>query len=388
MVNKKEKIKILYIAKNIPTPKRKSNRIIFDIAHNLSQAFSIQFLYPKEIVPFWLRNKKKFTHLIKIKKWTYEGFEITPIPYFHLPIKKMQYWTLFYLPLAFNKITQTIKKTYLVHAHFLFPDGFMAYRLYIKYNIPYVITFRNSDRKYLDNISTKNPDYQKAEKILLNAKVILTPNGGYKEFVESRFNVKCRIMPHGIEQEIFEQEKIIKPNNIISILTVADKLSTKNVDWVIKAFLEYDGNKEIQLRLVGNVCNREDIRFLAKDNDQINLLGKTPREKVLALMRKSDIFALPSCMETFGLVYLEAAATLNAIIGYKGEGVWGVFEEDKEMLFCENYHEFKEQLYKLINEEKLCCSLQTNAYLKAQKMKWSNIIKLYEEAYSTNLTTK
>jgi len=67
---------------------------------------------------------------------------------------------------------------------------------------------------------------------------------------------------------------------------------------------------------------------------------------------ESDIFALPSYKETFGLVYLEAAAARNAIIGFKGEGVWGLFEVDKEMLFCGDFEEFQEQLKLLIKNGK------------------------------------
>nr|WP_321487495.1 glycosyltransferase [uncultured Draconibacterium sp.] len=377
-----EKLKILYIAKNIPTPKKKTNRIIFDIAQNVSEFCNIDFLFPKEIVPFWFRNNPRFSYLYKLKEWTFEGFKIQSIPYIKLPFKYMQYWPLYFLPKTVKKYLQTKGQPDLVHAHYLFPDGQIAYRIKKKYDIPYVLTFRNQDKQYIELISPNNPDYKKAQKILSAAKQVLVPNGGYKEFVDSSFNVVCKIMPHGIEDKVFCKEKKSNPKEII-ILSVADGLSTKNVDWVINAFKNYTGDNKIKLRLIGDVCKRQDIIELSAEEKQIELLGKVPREDVLQYMKESDIFALPSSKETFGLVYLEAAATGNAIIGFKGEGVWGVFDEHNEMLFCDNFVQFSNLLHRLIKDNELRNKLVQKAFEKAKTMEWSNIRKMYQLIYKS-----
>ena len=153
----------------------------------------------------------------------------------------------------------------------------------------------------------------------------------------------------------------------------------------IQTEMEYKGNKQVKLQVIGDVCNRQDIMQLSKKNANINLLGKIPREEVLKQMRKSDIFALPSSKETFGLEYLEAAATNNAIIAFKGEGVWGVFEENEEMLFCESYTDFKQFLCDIIDDEEKQNALQENAYNKALSMEWSKIIERYNNLYNNLL---
>ena len=379
------KANVLFIAKNIPTPTRKSNRIIFDIANNLSNTFNISFLFPKEIVPFWLRKNPRFSYLYKLKKWKFEKFEILPVTYIKLPFKYMQYWPLYFLPRSAKKIIENKRPPDLVHAHYLFPDGQIAYRICKKFDIPYILTFRNQDKQYLELISSNNPDYKKAQKILSAAKNVLVPNGGYKDFVEKKFGIKCIIMPHGIEKEVFYENPINDNKEELTILSVADALSTKNVDWVIKAFQSYIENKAIKLRLIGDVCNREDIKLLSKNDPRIELLGRIPREEVLKYMKESDIFALPSSKETFGLVYLEAAATHNAIIGFKGEGVWGVFEEDNEMLFCENFEDFQQRFYLLIEDVDLRNQLAQNAFEKAKTMSWENVQKKYMDTYKINL---
>ena len=383
MANKK--INVLFIAKNIPVPRRKSNRIIFDIANNISKFATVSFLFPKEIVPFWLRKNKRFAYLYKLINWTFEGYKITPIRYLKLPFKRMQYWTLFSLPISVKKYLRDNKKLDLVHAHYLLPDGFIAYKVYKKYETPYVLTFRSQDKQYLELISQKNRDYKKARRIITNAKKVLTPNMGYKKFVEDRFNVKCQIVPHGINSSIFETTLNQKPNDSIIITTVGDAIPTKNIEWVIKAFQAYKGKQKVKLNIIGDGPLLNNLKEITGNDERIIFWGRIPHEEVLTQMRTSDIFALPSSKETFGMVYLEAAATQNAIIGYKDEGVWGVFEQNEEMLFCDSFSVFKDQLFKLIDDKQLSQKLQRNAYTKAKTMEWSKIKEIYEDIYTLAL---
>ena len=386
MLDKKNRV--LFIAKNIPVQGRKSNRIIFDIARNLSSFCDIQFLFPKEIVPFWLKNNRRFAYLYNLKSWIFEGYKIIPITYIKLPFKHLQYWTLFKLPKTVKKYLKDNNRFDLVHAHYLFPDGFIAYKINKKYKIPYVLTFRNQDKQYLEIISTKNPDYKKAKKVFINAKAVLTPNLGYKKFIDEMFDVKCRIVPHGIESTVFNSSPLLKQEDSTIITTVGDTVPTKNIDWVIKAVMAYKGIQKIKLNIIGDVALVKSLKNIANDDERITFLGRIPREKVLEQMRKSDIFALPSSKETFGLVYLEAAATNNAIIGFKGEGVWGVFEQNEEILFCSNYDEFKFQLFELIKNDKARTKLQQNVFIKAKTMQWEEIIRIYEGIYNSAITKK
>uniref|UniRef100_UPI0032173385 glycosyltransferase family 4 protein n=1 Tax=uncultured Draconibacterium sp. TaxID=1573823 RepID=UPI0032173385 len=377
-------MKVLFIAKNIPRPGRKGNKIILTIAEKLSEFCDISILRPREKVPFWLKHHPKYVDLVGLKEWETRNFKITTFPYINIPFRKARYWLLFRLS-KFGKEYIENNKFDLIHAHYLFPDGQIAYHIKKIYEIPYVLTFRNQDKQYLELISTQNPDYYKASKIIRSAKQVLVPNSGYKDFVESNFNVSCSVMPHGIEQEAFLINHVVKGKKELTILSVADKLPTKNVDWVIRGLKSYSGEQPVKLKLIGEVCNREDIIELSKHDERIELMGRIPREEVLNYMKKSDIFALPSSKETFGLVYLEAAATSNAIIGYRGEGVWGVFDENEEMLFCENFEEFQSQLHSLLEDKNLGSKLAEKVHKKAKTMRWENVTKHYFAVYKNSI---
>ena len=374
-------MKVLFIAKNIPRPTTNTNKIILTLADKLSEFCNVSFLRPREKVPFWLKNSKKFGDLYGLKGWKYKSFNIITYPYIHLPIKKGNYWLLNRLSKVGKAFIEKHSSFDIIHAHYLFPDGYIAYQIYKKYNIPYVVTFRNQDKQYLELISHKNIDYIKAVKILINASKVITTNGAYKEFVDRCFQIDAQIVPHGINSIVFKLKPQKKKNDCVIIATVAEAISRKNIDWIIKAVQQCDGINKIELHIIGEGKELNALRKLAAGNKNITFHGHLPHNQVLRIMRDSDIFALPSYNETFGMVYLEAAATKNAIIGYRKEGVWGIFEENIDMLFCNNFNQFQAQLHQLISNKDMREQLAQNAFNKAKALSWVNIIREYKEIY-------
>jgi glycosyltransferase involved in cell wall biosynthesis len=92
---------------------------------------------------------------------------------------------------------------------------------------------------------------------------------------------------------------------------------------------------------------------------------------------------MPSTKETFGLVYLEAASTHNAIIAYHKYSINGVFESEKEALFCKGYINFINQLHRLIDDPVEVKKLADSAMEKVQKMSWGSIIQEYNQLYES-----
>ena len=64
-----------------------------------------------------------------------------------------------------------------------------------------------------------------------------------------------------------------------------------------------------QLAVVGEGPLRDSLAARAAEaglGAQVHFLGRQPHERVLALMKRAQLFAMPSCDEAFGLVYTEA----------------------------------------------------------------------------------
>jgi len=274
----------------------------------------------------------------------------------------------------------------LVHAHYLSPDGAIAYYIWKKFGIPYIITFRNQDRQYIESISSFNLDFIKAKKILSNSKAVIVPNKGYQSFIQSKFSCSSELIPNGLDKKYYlSPEYEINSNNEVIILTVTSKaIKTKNVDWVVEAVANYTGIKKISLHVIGIGEIIDRLKESYSKHRNIHFLGQMTKTDVINQMRISHIFALPSERETFGMVYLEAAANKNAIIGYKEEGIWGVLNDKKEAIFCDGKTTFLKQLSRLIDDTKLQESLSKHAYQKSLTLEWSAISKKYLQVYRLN----
>ncbi len=374
-----KKYKILFIAKNIPVPGVLPSRVVIDIAHQISTFAEVKFVYPKEIVPFGLQYFKKYKPFYRLQPWNYEGFHVDVLSYIRIPVRKMAFS-------LWNGLSKKSKEYYqkngpfdLIHAHYLFPDGYLAYLFGKKYGVPYVITIRNSDLVLLKKLSANDPDYKKAENAIGHAAKILCLNKSYKTFIDQKFHIHTEIIPHGIEPEAYAPD--LSTPDKVRIITVSSAIKRKNIQWIIRAFKNYKGRQSIGLEIYGEGVLLEELKQLAGDDPRIGFRGKVPRGQVLRALQHSDIFALPSYDETYGLTYVEAAANHNALIGLKNEGVWGIFEENHEMLFSTDESDFQEKLHLLIDQNELRERLKQRAFLNAKKLNWLKIKDIYEKTY-------
>ena len=193
-------------------------------------------------------------------------------------------------------------------------------------------------------------------------------------------------MPHGVEPEFVKPKTVAASSNNITIACVSEMIPRKHVAWVIDAVRNYNGNKNITLKIAGDGPLRNELEKMSAGAENIQFLGKIAHEKVGELLAESQIFALPSVNETFGLVYMEAAAHQNAVIATRGTGVWGVFNDKEEMLYCDSQQSFVEMLYQLIDNDELRNAMAKKAYEKtAYNFTWDKIINRYSEIYNNLL---
>lgn len=376
-----EKRKILFIAKNIPIPgDMRGNEIIYTIASKLNVRFAVTFFFPKSRVFWGIHFFNKYKTLYKLGDWQRNGLAVHVVPFIQLPGLFFTYWLFCLLPQRAKRLFKENRYD-LIHAHYGMPDGYLAYLLSRRFDVPYVLTLRNHDVLHMRRLKSFNLDYHKYIKVLRGASKIFVTNANLVQFF-NHYGIDATIMPHGIDAEELLVGDKQKVDDRVHIACVSNYISSKNIEWVIDAVLHYEGDKEVELSIIGDM-NGLEPKYANCDNRRIRILGKQAHAKVMASLESSDIFALPSTFETFGLVYLEAAAKQNAIIGFKGQGVWGVFDDKIEMLFADSYEDFKHKLHCLIDDDKLRHSFQENAYKKAQEMTWNLIVERYEEVYNT-----
>lgn len=385
MQKEPNKPNVLFVASNIPTPKRQSNKVVMTIAHKLSPQFSMSVLHPAEFAPFPFNMMKKYKNIMGSQSWEDDGIVVRPFKYIRLFGKKNAFLLLPCYKKRILRYCQQHGIPQLVHAHFALPDGYIAYQISKLFGVPYIISFRKSDIVSLNlpHCSTK----KLMSDVLSNASKIIVHNAAQQEIL-SKAGYESVVMPHGIENDFFAKKESANTSNILNIACVGELIPQKHIDWVINAVRDYEGDKKLKLKVAGEGPMRHELELLAQGADDIQLLGKISHDNVGELLRRSDIFALPSVNETFGLVYLEATAHQNAVIATKGTGIWGNLTDGDEALYCDSYTSFQEKLYKLIEEDGFRNQMAINAYVKTKEnYTWDIIIGRYVSLYRSLMVT-
>jgi len=230
-----------------------------------------------------------------------------------------------------------------IHAHTWFSDGAVAYNLYKKYGIPYIIAVRNTDinvfYKYFLHLR------KLGHEILEHASQVIFLSPAYKD------NVANHLLPQKIKIKIAEKLSVIpngafpfwlnrkhqktalsSPAKLLSVGAITPNKNCLSLCYAVELLRKR--GVETALTIVGK--GYQDVpRYLKKlenyiqDKPHISLVEKQSQEELIKIYREHDIFALPSRKETFGLVYTEALTQGLPIIYTQGQGVDGYFDPDE-----------------------------------------------------------
>ena len=282
-------------------------------------------LYPvKEEEKYTPRTIEAF-----VKSWEKQGHEVKIIkPNFLLNSflrKKPFYKTGCYgnieninFLLPFLKVPTLSYKPDIILAHM--PSGLIyADRL----RQPFCAAIHNSDMEVLTNpiysIYFKHAlekAYRNADKIFARSEILK------KKFLKlyPQYGNKIFTAPSGIDKNIIIKREW-KDKDRIKVLTCGQFIKRKNIDKLIKAC---DTFENIDLTVIGSGRMEKELKNISS---RINFTGQIPHDKVLEIMRESDIFILPSVNETFGMVYLEAMASGCITVCTKDEGIDGIIKD-------------------------------------------------------------
>ncbi|MEZ9394584.1 glycosyltransferase family 4 protein [Vibrio splendidus] len=229
-----------------------------------------------------------------------------------------------------------------VHAHTLYADGIPAF-LYSKLTgKKLVITLRNTDvnlgfrffvhykwlARFALSYSSKIIFVSVAhQNIFLNyfgdeykEKLVVCPNGIDDYFIENSLLSKEIIKSYvGLYVGSIDKNKNIL-NAIISFFHV-----NKNRDW---RFIVLGGSYKDFCRVYGEIPPKikANVTFIEKTSDKKHLSS---------IYDQASVFIMPSYLETFGLVYIEAISRCIPVVYTKGQGIDGIFDDNTVGFSCE-----------------------------------------------------
>lgn len=301
-----------------------------------------------------------------------------------------------------NKILKDLEKNVdvksfnLIHAHFLFSDGGVAYKLKKKYGTNYIVAVRNTDINFFFKYALHVRNY--GIKILKEASKIIFISPSYKEYLFNKyipkkyiqhFRKKSHVIPNGLDNYWLENMYFERPKKqnfeSLNIISVGDLNMNKNVLTSLKVIkLLKDKGYKVKFDIVGEGPLKKTISKLIGDlslENDVKLHGYiNNKDKLRDLYRKSDIYLMPSITETFGLVYIEAMSQGLPVIYSRNQGIDGFFKEGHigfsvEPSCPELIVGKIEEIIKSIN------NMSINAINSVNEFNWFNIADLYIKFY-------
>lgn len=297
----------------------------------------------------------------------------------------------------YNKVYRKFKEEIntheydVLHAHSLFANGYIAYKAFKEYNIPYVVAVRNTDInvffKYFYHLR------KLGIQILDNASRIIFISESYKEKLlykyipqkKRRFiEEKCVILPNGIDEYFFEKKGKIKPINESKLnLVYTGRIDeNKNLITTIKCCDKILKNKyDIRLTVIGDIASKR-YKEIINRYDFITYLGPKNKEEIVEIYKNMDIFVMPSKHETFGLTYVEAMAQGLPVIYTRNEGFDKFFEEGLVgyPIKYNDYHEMAEKINLIASNYE---AIRKNCLENCTKFNWRDIALKYMQLYKT-----
>lgn len=222
-----------------------------------------------------------------------------------------------------------------VHAHTLYSDGYLAYLINRVYCIPYVITVRTTDvslfEKYLPHWRLLT------RRVIRNARCLIFLSNGHRAQIEKTYTgdlPKIVFMPNGIDV-YWIRHAVLKKNQcqagIKSAIYIGEINLNKNIEKSIYAFFTSQHASEARFTIIGGTYQTYKNVYAELPDELLNrviFLERTEdKDLIREYLRASDILIMPSIMETFGLVYLEAVSQCTPVVYSMGQGVDGLYPE-------------------------------------------------------------
>ena len=180
------------------------------------------------------------------------------------------------------------------------------------------------------------------------------------------------------------------PLNSKVVLFVGRLTSIKCVDSLLKSFADLKGKN--YLIIIGDGEDYGKLNTLASNlgvKDKVIFTGNVKHEDVYSYMGVSDVFVLPSLMETGGNVLLEALASGLPIISTKVGWAEDLVKEGYNGFIVRknNLNDLKNRLGLLLNNNTLLSKFKNNSVnlAKTKLITWKQCAKLYEKEYKALL---
>lgn len=211
---------------------------------------------------------------------------------------------------------------------------------------------------------------------------------------------KVRIIPNGVDLDRFNETEtsfnirgslaIRQDDQLIMAIGILHE--RKGFQYLIKALALVKRDEErVKLFIIGKDGGyAKKLQELAKAQqvtDRVVFTGYVDSKTKLAIMMEADILVIPSSIEAFGLVALEAMAMGKPIVSTRVGGLASIFKNEKTALLVEpkSPQSLAKAIVRLLRNSDLRIRLSENSKCAVMRFCWNTIIEKYLEIYKPHM---
>jgi glycosyltransferase involved in cell wall biosynthesis len=244
---------------------------------------------------------------------------------------------------------------------------------------PYLVMYASSLKRFSEVIALKYSNHIVAETFTVKEQLV------YRFKIPSE---KITIIPSGVEEPVVMQNTFGSSESII--LSVGRISSRKNQLTLVKAIPHILAtHPKVKFIFAGPIEDKlyfqKIIDFIERRNISrfVEFTGEIPREKLNALYNQATIFAFPTIAEIQGLVLLEAMSYGLPVIASRIGPIMDIAGKfpNSALLVDQDSESFAKSINKLLDDNALRFELSQNARKLASAFSWnavaSRILVLY-----------
>ena len=219
------------------------------------------------------------------------------------------------------------------------------------------------------------------------AEKIIAPSTAVVRAAESRSGIavsKCVVIPNAIDLADFPRVEVFQPNRPLRAGYLGRLDPAKDPALLLEAFRSADMN-DAELHYFGDGPARRSLEKAAGKMPRVRFHGAVPRPQ--DALKQMDVLWLPSKVEGFGLVLIEAMASGIPVVAIKAGGVTDIVTHEEDGLLADPaspHRTFAQSLLLLrdnptLRKELIQSALQT----VQQRFTWEKVLPQYHQLLLT-----
>ncbi|NLB62514.1 MAG: glycosyltransferase family 4 protein [Fibrobacter sp.] len=284
----------------------------------------------------------------------------------------------------------------IIHAHWPFPHGLMAWPVAKLLSIPMVLNFHGAELLLI----RKHPWVKWILRFLLGQSSGILCNSSFtKAKIQAIRDVPVEISPYGttLQSIDFKKEQDLSKETF-KVLFVGRHIERKGIFYLLKS-AKILANKNIEFRIVGHGDQSETLRKYAQEKslDKVHFLGKISSEDLQKEYENSHAFVLPAIVDSkgdtegLGVVLIEAAEYNLSLIASSVGGIVDVVKNNETGLLVpeKDPQALAEAILKVYENPDLREKLTQGAKKHiGQYFSWENIIERQISFYNKVLNAR